>query len=81
VNDGFKDRSGKLLPLGLIDGHASQLINQAVGCAIAWGLAIVGTLIILKICDVVIGVRVAKEQEIEGLDVSLHGEEGYLLES
>ena len=80
VNDSFKDSSGKLLPLGLVDGHPSQVINQAIGCAIAWGLAIVGTLIILKICDAVIGVRVPKDQEIEGLDVSLHGEEGYLFE-
>lgn len=81
VNDSFKDSSGKLLPLGLVDGHASQVLNQAVGVAIAWGLAIVGTLIILKICDVTIGLRVRKEEEIQGLDVSLHGEEGYILES
>ena len=47
----------------------------------AWGLAIVGTLVILKICDVVCGVRVSKEQETEGLDLSMHGEEGYNLES
>ncbi len=81
VNDSFKDSSGKVLPLGLVDGHASQVLNQAVGAAIAWGLAIVGTLIILKVCDVLIGVRVRKEQEIQGLDVSLHGEEGYIFES
>jgi len=80
VNDGFKDSAGHLLPLGLVDGHASQILNQAIGCAISWGLAIVGTLIILKICDAVLGVRVRKEQEIAGLDVSLHGEEGYILE-
>jgi len=80
VNDSFKDSSGKLLPLGLVDGHASQVLNQAIGCAIAWGLAIVGTLVILKICDLLIGLRVTKEQEIEGLDVSQHGEEGYLFE-
>jgi len=80
VNDSFKDSAGKVLPLGLVDGHASQVLNQAIGSAIAWGLAIVGTLITLKICDVVIGVRVTKEQEIGGLDVSLHGEEGYLFE-
>jgi Amt family ammonium transporter len=81
VNDGFKDSAGRLLPLGLVDGHASQVLNQALGCVIAWGLAIVGTLVILKICDVVLGVRVRKEHEIEGLDVSLHGEEGYIFES
>ena len=44
-------------------------------------LAIVGTLVILKICDVAVGLRVTKEQEIEGLDLSMHGEEGYIFES
>ena len=81
VNDGFKDSAGRLLPLGLVDGHPAQVWNQIVGVAISWGLAIVGTLIILKICDAVLGVRVRKEQEIQGLDVSLHGEEGYIFES
>jgi Amt family ammonium transporter len=56
------------------------VLNQAIGTAIAWGLAIVGSLIILKICDAVIGLRVTKDAEIEGLDVSLHGEEGYIFE-
>ena len=43
--------------------------------------AIVGTLVILKICDALIGLRVEKEHEIQGLDLSMHGEEGYILES
>ena len=51
VNDGLKDSSGKSLPLGLVDGQAGQVLNQAIGVAISWGLAIVGTLVILKICD------------------------------
>jgi ammonium transporter, Amt family len=81
VNDALKDSAGKALPLGLVDGNGGQIVNQLIGCAIAWGLAIVGTLIILKICDATVGLRVAKEEESEGLDVSLHGEEGYILES
>jgi ammonium transporter, Amt family len=81
VNDGFKDSAGHVLPLGLVDGHASQILNQAIGCLISWSLAIVGTLIILKICDAILGVRVRKESEVEGLDVTLHGEEGYIFES
>jgi Amt family ammonium transporter len=80
INDGLKDASGKVLPLGLIDGNLGQVVNQAIGCAVAWGLAIVGTLVILKICDAVVGLRVTKEQEVEGLDLSMHGEEGYILE-
>jgi len=72
-------RMGK--PMGLVDGDAGQLMNQLIAVLIAWGLAIVGTLVILKICDVVLGVRVSKDQETEGLDLSMHGEEGYNLES
>jgi Amt family ammonium transporter len=81
VNDGLKDSSGKSLPLGLIDGQPGQVLDQAIGVAISYSLAIVGTLIILKICDVLVGVRMSFEQELEGLDVSLHGEEGYNLEA
>ncbi len=72
-------RAGK--PMGLIDGDAGQVVNQLVAVAIAAGLAIVGTLIILKICDVVCGVRVSKQDEVDGLDISMHGEEGYSFES
>jgi Amt family ammonium transporter len=81
VNDGLKDAAGRALPLGLVDGNGAQVLNQLIGCGIAWVLAIVGTLVILKICDLTIGLRVSKPQEIEGLDVSMHGEEGYIFES
>ena len=70
-----------MLPLGLVDGVPGQVFNQAIGVAISWILAIVGTLIVLKICDVILGVRVTPDQELEGLDVSMHGEEGYNLDS
>ena len=49
--------------------------------AIAWVLAIAGSLIILKIVDATIGLRVTKEQEIEGLDTSMHNEAGYIFEA
>jgi Amt family ammonium transporter len=81
INDGLKDPAGKLLPLGMMDGNGGQILNQLIGSAIAWVLAIVGTLIILKIVDVTIGVRATKEQEMEGLDTSMHNEEGYIFES
>jgi ammonium transporter, Amt family len=64
-------------PTGLFEGNAHQLLNQAVGVAIAWGLSIVGTLIILFIVDKTIGLRVSAEDEETGLDLSQHGEEGY----
>lgn len=80
VNNGLKDAAGKPLPLGLIDGNGGQIVNQIIGSAIAWGLAIVGTLVILKVVDATIGLRMDKQQEIDGMDITLHGEEGYILE-
>jgi Amt family ammonium transporter len=80
VNSIFKDSHGNALPVGLIDGNAHQLLNQLVGIGFAWVIAIVGTLIILKFVDLVVGLRVPTEQEIQGLDLSQHGEEGYNLE-
>ncbi|HWB96255.1 MAG TPA: ammonium transporter [Bryobacteraceae bacterium] len=81
VNDALKDSAGKSLPLGLVDGNGGQIWNQFLGCVISWVIAIVGSLVLLKITDLLVGLRVEKEHEVEGLDVSLHGEEGYILES
>ncbi|MGA2326941.1 MAG: ammonium transporter [Bryobacteraceae bacterium] len=81
VNDSLKDASGRPLALGLVDGNPGQVVNQLIGVAIAWALAAVGTLIILKICDLLIGVRVEPQHETEGLDLSMHGEEAYNFES
>jgi Amt family ammonium transporter len=81
VNNGLKDAVGNPAALGLVDGNGGQIVNQLIGTGIAWGLAIVGTLIILKICDMTLGLRVSAEEETEGLDLSQHGEEGYNLES
>ncbi|MCL5671139.1 MAG: ammonium transporter, partial [Acidobacteria bacterium] len=81
INPIFKDSHGKVLPVGLIDGNAGQILNQLMGVLIAWGLAIVGTLIILKVVDTVVGLRVPEEHEIQGLDLALHGEEGYTFEA
>jgi Amt family ammonium transporter len=64
-------------PTGAIDGHWMQVVYQIVGVAIAWGISIVGTVILLKLVDLTIGLRVTREEEIEGLDVTQHGEEGY----
>jgi Amt family ammonium transporter len=62
---------------GLIEGNARQLLNQFVGVALAWSISIVGTLVILFIVDKLIGLRVSKNDERTGLDLSQHGEEGY----
>ena len=72
-------RSGA--PMGLADGNGGQVVNQLIASAIAWGLGIVGTIVILKIVDMTVGVRVSEADEVAGLDFSQHGEEGYNLES
>lgn len=72
---------GADVPTGAIDGHWGQLLNQAAGVAIAWGLSAVGTLILLFLVDKTIGLRVSPEEENAGLDLSQHGEEGYDLNS
>jgi len=81
INPIFTDANGKVLPSGLLEGNAHQLFNQLVGVLIAWVLAIVGTLVILKIVDKLIGLRVSEDQETQGLDLSQHGEEGYYWET
>ena len=68
-------------PMGMIDGNGGQVVNQIIGVVIAWVIAIVGTIVILKIVDLVTGVRVSEKDEIEGLDLSMHGEEGYNFEA
>jgi Amt family ammonium transporter len=81
VNPIFKDAQGNATASGWLEGNAHQMLNQLAGVAIAWLLAIVGTLVILKIVDVTIGVRVSEEGEVQGLDLSQHGEEGYYWEA
>jgi len=67
--------------VGGIEGHWAQLGNQFVGVLIAWSFALIGTIVLLKIVDVIAGVRVTEDHEIEGLDITQHGEEAYNLES
>ena len=67
--------------VGARDGNWGQIGNQLVGVLIAWGFALVGTIVILKITDLITGFRATEEEEQEGLDISQHGEEAYYLES
>ena len=80
VNPILGDARGHAVAVGLLDGNAGQLLNQCIAVAISWALAIVGSLVVLKIVDALIGLRVTAEHETQGLDLSQHGEEGYNLE-
>jgi ammonium transporter, Amt family len=81
INTVFKDADGNALPSGLLEGNPKQVLNQLIASLIAIALGVVGSYIILKIVDVTIGVRVTGEDELTGLDVSQHGEEGYNLDA
>jgi ammonium transporter, Amt family len=77
INPIFHDAKGNTLPSGFFEGNHVQVLHQLAGVAIAWVISIVGTLILLKLVDVTIGLRVTAEDEEEGLDTTQHGEEGY----
>jgi Amt family ammonium transporter len=59
---------------GLIEGNAGQVLNQCIGVGTVFIYDVVVTLIILKLVDLVIGLRVSEEVERDGLDLALHGE-------
>jgi Amt family ammonium transporter len=80
INPIYHDAKGNVLPSGVIEGNWSQLLNQLVAVAIAWTLAVVGTLLILKVVDMLVGLRVSADHEVQGLDLTQHGEEGYYWE-
>jgi len=59
---------------GLIEGNAGQVLDQCIGVGIVFVYDVIVTLLILKIVDLVIGLRVSPEVERDGLDLALHGE-------
>ncbi|MBF0560857.1 MAG: ammonium transporter [Alphaproteobacteria bacterium] len=59
---------------GLIDGNAHQILTQAYGVGVTLIYSGVLTFVLLKLVQVVMGLRVTLEEEREGLDLSLHGE-------
>jgi Amt family ammonium transporter len=64
---------------GLLYGNPGQLWTQIVAVLATYVLAAVGTVIILKIVDAVVGLRVTDEDEVSGLDLSQHSETAYAL--
>ncbi len=64
-------------PLGLLEG-GSLLKAQIGATAASWALGIVASIVLLKLIDATIGLRVSPEDEVVGIDVSQHGEEGYI---
>ena len=65
-------------PDGLLYGNPMQLAVQAFGVAVAAALGFGGTLIIMKIIDATIGLKVREEEEDIGLDITQHAERAYV---
>ena len=61
-------------PVGLVDGHAAQILIQLYGVVAVAAFSSVVTWALLRILDATIGLRVTREEETEGLDTVLHGE-------
>jgi Amt family ammonium transporter len=64
---------------GLFFGNPGQLWTQIVAVLATYVLAIVGTWVILKVVDAIVGLRVSDEDEVVGLDLSQHSETAYVL--
>jgi Amt family ammonium transporter len=65
---------------GLLAGDSGQFVDQLIGVGATMGYSFVMTFAILKVLDVVMGLRVSEEDENIGLDASQHGERAYLLD-
>jgi Amt family ammonium transporter len=65
---------------GLIDGNPIQLLYQLITVAITTAACIIGSLVFLKLTDLLCGLRVSESDEYDGLDLTQHGEAGYNLE-
>ena len=64
---------------GLIKGNVGQFGTQALATGAAMVYAAVVTFVILKVIEKIVGLRVEQEDEYEGLDLNLHGEQGYAI--
>jgi Amt family ammonium transporter len=80
VNSGLKLASGQPAPLGAIDGNPVQVLNQLIGAGMGIAIAVVGTLVALKLTGWITPLRIGDQAEATGMDLSIHGEEGYNFE-
>ena len=81
INNALKLANGQAAPLGWVDGNAGQIGNQLVGGAVGISLAVCGTLLALKVTDLVTPLRMEARDEVTGMDLAIHGEEGYNLDT
>ena len=81
VNSALTLSSGAPAPLGWIDGNGAQVVNQLIGAGIGVAVAVVGTFIALKLTGLVTPLRMEDRDEVTGMDLAIHGEEGYNFEA
>jgi ammonium transporter, Amt family len=74
----FASKAVNSLGSGMLEGNGSIMVTQLIGVGASAAIALVGSIVILKVLDLTMGLRVSQEDEIQGLDVSQHGEEGYI---
>ena len=65
---------------GKYEGGGGQLGRQLIATLVTWAIAAVGAFVLLKIVDLIVGLRVTESDEYEGLDLTQHGESGYNFE-
>jgi Amt family ammonium transporter len=62
---------------GLLEGNVQQLVNQVIAVVATIAYAVVATFVIVKVVDLILGIRVTTESEEMGLDLAVHGEAAY----
>ncbi len=62
---------------GLLLGNVHQFLIQLLGASVSVVYCFVISFVLLKVVDMTIGLRVEREEEIQGLDLTQHGEAGY----
>ena len=65
---------------GLLHGDGGQFVDQVIGVVATMAYSLVVTYILLKVLDMLFGLRVSEDEEVAGLDVSEHGERAYILD-
>jgi Amt family ammonium transporter len=66
-------------PAGLLGGNPGLLVSQAVSVVAAFAYSFTVTFLLLKLVDALVGLRVTTEEEEIGLDLTQHGERGYIM--
>jgi Amt family ammonium transporter len=62
---------------GLIDGNPGQVVTQGIAVAATIAYAVVATFLIVKVVDLVLGIRISAREEELGIDLAVHGEVAY----